>query len=148
MTRPASVVATLVVVLLHATLQLGRTVASVVSLTAFVLAHPGFEATPFLLFSSASGALLGLVVATGDVVLGLWFFRGAPRARLVLSLWLALSGLATLGGVVSLSVAAASPTVSLFALSFVQLALCVAALVLLWFPPTTAWLRTLPVRPA
>lgn len=148
MTRPAGVIAALVVVLVHALLVVGRTVASVISLSVFVLTHTYFDSTRVLLLSGGAGAFVGLLVATGDVLLVVWFWRAAPRARVVLTVWLALSGLLTIGNVVSLSIAVADPGILYVVLPIVQLALCVAAVVLLWLPQTTAWLRSSSVGPA
>lgn len=148
MNRPATVITTFVVVLLHALLQLGRTVAAGIGLAAFVLTHPRLGSTPAVLLSSALGVLLGLVLVVGDVVLVLWFWRAAPRARVVLTVWLSLASLLTLGSVVTWLSAAASPSMPLVALSIFQLLLCVAAVVLLWLRPTNAWLSSASVRPA
>ena len=67
MNRPASVVAVLVVVLLHALLLVGRTVASALSLASFALTHPGFRWTPAMLVSVASGSVLNLVLAASQL---------------------------------------------------------------------------------
>jgi hypothetical protein len=148
MARPATVIATLVVVLLAALLDLGRTVASSIALTAFVLTHRGFGSTRTVVLSGVVDAVVGLVLVTGYVLLVLRFWSAAPRARAVLTGWLALAGVLALGGVVTSLVAVADPSVVLVALSILQLALCAAALVLLWRPATGAWLRSRSVGPA
>jgi hypothetical protein len=148
MTRPSTVTAVLVVALLNALLQLTRTVASGIALTAFVLTHPGSGSTRTVVLSGAVDAVVGLVLVTGSVLLVLRFWRAAPRARAVLAGWLALSGLLALGGVVTLLTAVADPGVVLVALPILQVVLCAAALVLLWRPATSAWLRSRSVGPA
>jgi hypothetical protein len=148
MNRPAGVVAVLVVVLLHALLLVGRAVASALSLASFALTHPGFRWTPALLISTASGTLVSLVLAVGDVLLVGWLWRGARRARVVLTALVVVSGLLVLGGVVTLLSATSGVSAVPVALSTVQLLLCGAAAVLLWLPSTGAWLRSVSVRPA
>lgn len=148
MNRPAGVVALLVVVLLHALLLVGRTVASALSLASFALAHPGFRWTPALLVSLASGSVLSLVLAAGDVLLVGWLWRRAPRARVLLTVLVGVSGLLAVGGAVTLMSSTAGASVVPIALSTVQVLLCVAAAVLLWLPATGAWLRSGSVRPA
>lgn len=148
MNRPATVVVVLVVVLLHALLLVGRTVVSALSLATFALTHPGFRWTPVLLVPLASGGVLNLVLAAGDVLLVGWLWRGARRARVVLTVLVAVSGLLVLGGVVTVLSRTSAPSAVPIALSTVQLLLCVTAAVLLWLPSTSAWLRSGSVGPA
>ena len=141
MNRPASVVAVLVVVLLHALLLVGRTVASALSLVVYTLTHPGVLWGPAELVTTASGTLLSLVLAAADLLLVVWLWRGANRARVLLTVLVVVSGVLALGGavvrVVALSGASAVPV----ALSTVELILFVTAAVLLWRPSTSAWLQ-------
>ena len=141
MTRPTTLIVAVVVVLLHALLLAGRTVASVLSLAAFVATHPGMRWTPAVLVPTASGTLVGLVLAAGDVLLVVWLWRGARRARVVLTVLLVVSGLLVVGGVVSLLAAPSGVSAVPVALSTVQFLLCVVAVVLLWLAPTSAWLE-------
>jgi hypothetical protein len=53
----------------------------------------------------------------------------------------------SLGGVVT-SLALTTPSALFSTLAVVEVALCAAAVVLLWRSPTTAWLRGSSVRPA
>lgn len=148
MKRPASLVAVLVVVLVHALLLVGRTVASALSLATFVLTHPGFRWTPALVVTTASGTLLSLVLAAADLLLVVWLWRGADRARVLLTVLVVVSALLALGGAVTLLTATSGASAVPVALSTVQVLLCVAAAILLWLPSTGAWLRSGSVRPA
>jgi hypothetical protein len=146
--RPATVIAVLVVVLVHATFLLGSTVASLISLGALVLTHPDFGLTPSVLVIVGLGILLDLVLAAVAVVLVVRLWHAGRRAQTLLTVWLGLNALVALGNVVGSSIVAGLPSIVLVTLRVVELALCVAALVLLRRPATSAWLRSRSVGPA
>lgn len=109
MPRPATVIATLVVVLLHALLLVGGTIASGLALAASSLTRPGVGRSAAVLLPSASRALLSLLLAAGGVLLVVRVWRAARGARVVLTGWLCLSGLITLGGIVTSLARVAAP---------------------------------------
>jgi hypothetical protein len=145
---PATVVAALVLVLVHALLLIGGTVASGYLLAAFAVTHPGFGWSPSVLVPGVLGNLLTLVLAAGDVLLGLRLWQRARRARVLLSGWLGLSAVVTLGGVVTSFTQVATPSVPFVTLWVVELGLCAATVVLVWRPASSAWLRSRSVGPA
>jgi hypothetical protein len=148
MNRPATVIAVLVVVLLHALLLVGGTVASGLALATFTLTHPGLGWSPSQLVPSALGGLLNLLLAAADVVLGLRVWKGARRGRVLLSVCLGVSALISGGGAVATFVGGGTPSVPFTTLWVLEAVVSVAALVLLWLVPTTAWVRRVSVRPA
>lgn len=144
--RSATLVAALVLLGVHAVLLVGGTAASGLSLATFVVTHPGWGWTPSVLVPSASSAVLTVVLAAGDVVLGLRLFNAARRARPLLTGWLGLSGLITLTGMLTSLTRVATPNIPFVTLWVLELVVCVATVVLLWLRPTSTWLRGASVR--
>ena len=147
-TRPATVVALLVVVVVQATFLVVGTVASAVAVAGFLLTHPSFGGTPSVLVPVAVGVLLDLALAAGDVVLVVRLWRARRRARTLMTGWLGLCELVALGSVVGSSTTAGGPSIPFAALWVFELALCCAALVLVRRPVTGAWSRSRSVGPA
>lgn len=133
--RPASVVAAFVVVLTHATLLAVGTAVGLVGIGAFLLTHPGSASRSAVLVPTVVVAVSSLAAAASEVVLALAMWRGARRARIVQTVFSALSCAAVLTGAAVALARSLPPS----ALGLAGLLLSVAVVVLLWLPASGAW---------
>ena len=146
--RPSPVVAGVVVVLAHAVLMAGGAAATAAGLVAFGLTHNGFRWSPALLVPLALNLVLVLALAVAEVVLVRRFARGGSRARVALTVCLAVSALLALQALVFSAVRGLALSVPVVTLQVVEILLCAAGVVLLWRAATGAWLRARSVGPA
>jgi hypothetical protein len=142
--RPATVLAAFVTVLAHVALLVVGVVVSVVGLTGFLLTHPSLADDPTWLLPSVVLNLGALLVATAEVVLALRFWRGVRSARVVQTV---LSGAAAAMGLAGTAITVSRSTLT-NPLPVVSIAVCLAVIVLLWLPASSAWFGRRSVGPA